>query len=329
MTLSFSATIENPHMTPITSLGLVPSMSAPTVDFKIPVPKYSSLDAYWEEAPRQRYAERGTVVLLGRHAQSFGNAQEIYQGDFYSPVTPAGFKQADAQADLLRRFEIGAKIYCSDTLRVVQSVTRVVERLGLSAELYKIPDLREVHPGILDARFKKRNSREIEFFLKRMKDKVVRDDYRKEMALTDDELDLILQQMESGQYHFRQYGELAGLSEDAYREELRRQGKRSVDFSQPNGVSYRTAYDVHAARLDETIFSRLGNGIHFVNGHGLKNRIIMLKLLGIPLVGHEQLFSFRQENACLNVLWRSEAGWELHVLNESPGIVGSDGFAEL
>lgn len=315
-------------MPPIAPLGLVPLLSASTADVQIPMPKYPSLDAYWEDAPKQRYAERGAIMLLGRHAQSFGNVQEIYQGDFHSPVTPEGLRQADGQAHLLRRFEIGAKIYCSDILRVVQSATRVIERLGLAAELFKIPDLREVHPGILDARFKKRNGHEIEAFLRRMKDKTERDDYRKEAALSGDELDLILQQMESGQRHFRQYAELAGISEDIYKEELHHQARTSVDFSQPNGVSCRTAYDVHAARLDDTIFSRFGNGVHFVDGHGLKNRVIMLKLLGIPLMSNKQLFSFRQDNACLNVLWRSELGWELHVLNASFDTAGSDNFGQ-
>lgn len=299
---------------------------ASAANFKIPVPKYSSLDSYWEAEAKERYAERGPVILLGRHAQSFGNEQEIYQGDFYSPVTPEGLQQADGQAELLRRFEIGAKIYLSDTLRVVQSVTRVVERLGLSAELFKIPDLREVHPGILDARFKHKNGREIEDFLHRMKNKSERDAYREQNSLANDEVDLILQQMAAGQRLFREYAELAGLSEDAYKKELHRQAKASVDFSEPNGVTCRTAYDVHAARLNDTIFSRLGNGYHFVDGHGLKNRIIMLKLLGIPLVSKEQLSSFTQDNACLNVLWQSEAGWQLLVLNDSPGTAGSDNF---
>lgn len=306
------------------SSRIVRDLDLAKADFENPTAEYGEdLDAFTADIPKKCFAEQGPVLLLARHGLAFGNAERCFQGKSYSPLVPVGFQQADHLGERLQPFQLGATIYCSPLERSLRTATRARDHAGSTAEIIQLQDLVEVDPGILDLRFKKRSSQEIDGFFEQIKDVGTRADYKNKYGLRDDELDLILKQMQDNRKILQTYARLAQLSEDDYVKYLQKQGKKHINFAIPNGESLESAKIDRAHRVKENIYDRLAPGYHFVTSHGLNIRLQILELLGIDLKSRDQAFGFEQGNACLNVLWRPKKDWKLLVLN-SPTVIPGD-----
>ena len=87
-------------------------------------------------------------LLLVRHGESLGNAENRFQGREEYPLTERGLEQARRLADRLRR-ECGAvdAVYSSPQGRALQTAECVAE--ALSVDVIPDPRLREYHIGML------------------------------------------------------------------------------------------------------------------------------------------------------------------------------------
>ena len=71
-----------------------------------------------------------TRILLVRHGQSLGNAEQRFGGHSATPLSERGFAQAGATARALAREGVSA-IYSSDLLRAVQTAGPLARETGL------------------------------------------------------------------------------------------------------------------------------------------------------------------------------------------------------
>lgn len=87
-------------------------------------------------------------LLLVRHGESLGNAENRFQGQDEYPLTERGLEQARRLAERLRR-ECGAvdAVYSSPQGRALQTAACVAE--ALSVDVILDPRLREYHIGML------------------------------------------------------------------------------------------------------------------------------------------------------------------------------------
>jgi broad specificity phosphatase PhoE len=88
--------------------------------------------------------EKETKLILVRHGQSVGNAQQFMQGQMDTPLTDLGREQAKALAKRLKGYGISA-IYTSDLSRAYETAQIVGEELGI--EPVPDPRLREIDLG--------------------------------------------------------------------------------------------------------------------------------------------------------------------------------------
>jgi len=86
-----------------------------------------------------------TTLLLIRHGQSEANLQGRFAGQYDSPLTDLGHKQAAAAAEFIAENYTPDAVYCSDLQRARQTGEHTASRLGLEV----IPDagLREIYAG--------------------------------------------------------------------------------------------------------------------------------------------------------------------------------------
>lgn len=88
-----------------------------------------------------------TRVLLVRHGQSQGNAEQRFGGHSPTPLSPLGHRQAAATARALANERVTA-VYSSDLLRAVQTAEPLVRATGL--DLTRTPALRERSVGLME-----------------------------------------------------------------------------------------------------------------------------------------------------------------------------------
>jgi probable phosphoglycerate mutase len=75
-----------------------------------------------------------TRILLVRHGQSLGNAEQRFGGHSPTPLSELGFAQAEAAGRALAREGVSA-IYSSDLLRAVQTAEPLARATGLEINL--------------------------------------------------------------------------------------------------------------------------------------------------------------------------------------------------
>lgn len=85
-----------------------------------------------------------TTIYLIRHGQSMGNLERRLLGHTDLPLTELGRKQAERAASYLATLGI-TRVYSSDLLRALETVTPLARRLSLP--LIPEPGLREVYAG--------------------------------------------------------------------------------------------------------------------------------------------------------------------------------------
>jgi probable phosphoglycerate mutase len=88
-----------------------------------------------------------TELILIRHGETVWNAQDRFQGQQDSPLTPLGLAQATAVAAHLRS-HLPDLLYASDLGRTLQTATPIAIATGL--ELHPEPGLREINLGVLE-----------------------------------------------------------------------------------------------------------------------------------------------------------------------------------
>jgi len=88
-----------------------------------------------------------TRVLLVRHGQSQGNAEQRFGGHSPTPLSELGHRQAEATARALAAERVTA-VYSSDLLRAVQTAEPLARATGL--EITRTPSLRERSVGLLE-----------------------------------------------------------------------------------------------------------------------------------------------------------------------------------
>jgi broad specificity phosphatase PhoE len=79
-----------------------------------------------------------TRVLLVRHGQSQGNAEQRFGGHSPTPLSELGVAQAEATARALAREGVTA-IYSSDLLRAVQTAEPLAREAGLEIKRARLP----------------------------------------------------------------------------------------------------------------------------------------------------------------------------------------------
>jgi broad specificity phosphatase PhoE len=88
-----------------------------------------------------------TRVLLVRHGQSQGNAEQRFGGHSPTPLSELGQRQAEATALSLAGERVTA-VYSSDLLRAVQTAEPLARATGL--EITRTPALRERSVGLME-----------------------------------------------------------------------------------------------------------------------------------------------------------------------------------
>ena len=88
-----------------------------------------------------------TRVLLIRHGQSQGNAEQRFGGHSPTPLSGLGHRQAEATARALVHERVTA-VYSSDLLRAVQTAEPLARATGL--EITRTPALRERGVGLME-----------------------------------------------------------------------------------------------------------------------------------------------------------------------------------
>ena len=88
-----------------------------------------------------------TRILLVRHGQSLGNAEQRFGGHSPTPLSGLGFAQAEATAHALRGEGVAA-IYSSDLLRAVQTAEPLARATGL--EIVRTDAFRERSVGRME-----------------------------------------------------------------------------------------------------------------------------------------------------------------------------------
>ena len=88
-----------------------------------------------------------TRVLLIRHGQSQGNAEQRFGGHSPTPLSGLGHRQAEATARALVHERVTA-VYSSDLLRAVQTAEPLARATGL--EIARTPALRERSVGLME-----------------------------------------------------------------------------------------------------------------------------------------------------------------------------------
>ncbi|MBA3712670.1 MAG: histidine phosphatase family protein [Pyrinomonadaceae bacterium] len=91
--------------------------------------------------------DTATRVLLVRHGQSQGNAEQRFGGHSSTPLSERGRQEAEATARALQSESITA-IYSSDLLRAVETATPLAEALGL--EIIQTSAFRERSVGHME-----------------------------------------------------------------------------------------------------------------------------------------------------------------------------------
>lgn len=90
-----------------------------------------------------------TQLLLIRHGQTEWNRARRIQGNGDSPLTDRGQAQAEAAANALARFDVGA-IYASDAGRALQTADPIARATGMTVQTDA--RLRERHYGIFEGK---------------------------------------------------------------------------------------------------------------------------------------------------------------------------------
>jgi broad specificity phosphatase PhoE len=88
-----------------------------------------------------------TRVLLVRHGQSQGNAEQRFGGHSPTPLSDLGRRQAEATARALANERVTA-VYSSDLLRAVQTAEPLARATGL--DITRTPALRERSVGLME-----------------------------------------------------------------------------------------------------------------------------------------------------------------------------------
>ena len=88
-----------------------------------------------------------TRVLLVRHGQSQGNAEQRFGGHSPTPLSELGHRQAEATARALAGEGVTA-LYSSDLLRAVQTAEPLARATGL--DVTRTPALRERSVGLME-----------------------------------------------------------------------------------------------------------------------------------------------------------------------------------
>lgn len=88
-----------------------------------------------------------TRVLLIRHGQSQGNAEQRFGGHSPTPLSELGHRQAEATARALANERVTA-VYSSDLLRAVQTAEPLARATGL--DITRTTALRERNVGLLE-----------------------------------------------------------------------------------------------------------------------------------------------------------------------------------
>ena len=88
-----------------------------------------------------------TRVLLVRHGQSQGNAEQRFGGHSPTPLSELGRRQAEATGRALANERVTA-VYSSDLLRAVQTAEPLARATGL--DITRTPALRERSVGLME-----------------------------------------------------------------------------------------------------------------------------------------------------------------------------------
>lgn len=87
-------------------------------------------------------------LFLARHGQTRWNAEHRLQGQLDSPLTHEGIAQARRTAERLAARGVAVETVCSSPLgRALRTAVIIADRLG--ADLVEVPELAEVHHGVL------------------------------------------------------------------------------------------------------------------------------------------------------------------------------------
>ncbi|MFA5659060.1 MAG: histidine phosphatase family protein, partial [Oscillospiraceae bacterium] len=90
-----------------------------------------------------------TTVYLIRHAEAFGNINEVFQGRTDLEVTDRGYKQLDQLAERFREVRLDA-IYSSPLKRTIATATAVNRFHNL--EIIKLDGIIEINGGVFEGR---------------------------------------------------------------------------------------------------------------------------------------------------------------------------------
>jgi alpha-ribazole phosphatase len=118
-----------------------------------------------------------------------------------------------------------------------------------------------------------------------------------------------LREMAMGRWEGLTAAEIEAREPEAFRAWMSRIG----EFPFPEGESVGDLL-ARAARVFDEIVARAHGAVAIV-AHGGTNRALLCRALGVPL---GRLLAFGQDYAALTVLERTEGGWTLRRLNETP-----------
>jgi broad specificity phosphatase PhoE len=287
----------------------------------LPNPRYANFNAFLADMPNHDWLNQGTLVVLTRHGESvFNRLNEVFHGSMDSPLIDAGREQARKLGRVLRALPIRA-VYASTVARARDTAEIIRGELGLDRPVIPDDGLIEVSHGILDSYPRDRNAAEVDAFLKRMENVSERERLCLDYGVTPQEADYAVARCRKRIEIIRAYCARNGVSEDdAIREA--KEGTQSLDYTAPiDGESFAHGY-ARAGKFKAFLESEeAAPGALVVAAHGMFDKELLLNQMGVELISRKQLNRIRQDNCCINVLWRKKGSsqWQLFVLNDAVG----------
>lgn len=299
--------------------GKIAPSSFPAKSEKLPDPRYENYEDFLEDMPNHDWAGEGTLVVVTRHGQSiFNRLNKFFHGSMDSPLVDNGISQARQLGRLLRALPIRA-IYSSPVPRARDTAEFIRQELELARPVAVDADLTEVSHGILDSYPKDMTPTEVDAFLKRMEDPAERARFGAGYDITPAEADYAIARVRARVALIRKYCAENGISEaNAIR--AAEEGTQRLDYTAPiDGESFLQG-DARAMLIREFVESRESEpGAIVLTAHGMFDKILLMEMTGVDLTSRKQLSRIRQDNCCINVLWRKKGSnqWQLLVLNDS------------
>lgn len=288
---------------------------------RLPRPRYVSFKDFVADMPNRDWLNQGTLLVLTRHGESvFNRLNKVFHGSMDSPLIDAGRAQALKLGRMLRALPIRA-IYASPVERAHDTAEIIRGELGLERAVILNRDLIEVSHGIMDSYPRDLTAAGVDAFLKRMENPAERARLAAAHGLKPEEADFAVARCRKRRELIRAYCEKHGVDEDAAIREAA-EGTQTLDYAAPiDGESFAQGY-ARAGRFENLLNSaEAAPGAVVVTAHGMLDKELLLNLAGIDLISRKQLNRIRQDNCCINVLWRKAGSdrWELLVLNDAQG----------